>query len=78
MGAREFPATMSAISDAVRWAEEIMKEVDSRGPSKEMKIQKDDCDSNRDLSPTDIQDHSVRVADEPSGMDGIFATRTLQ
>jgi len=29
---------MSAISDAVKWAEEILKEIDSRWPSKEMKI----------------------------------------
>jgi hypothetical protein len=29
---RKVPATMSAIADAVRWAEEIMKEIDSRWP----------------------------------------------
>jgi hypothetical protein len=29
---RRVPATMSAIADAVRWAEEIMKEIDSRWP----------------------------------------------
>jgi hypothetical protein len=27
-------ATMSAISDAIRWAEEIMKEIDSRWPAR--------------------------------------------
>ena len=31
-GGKRVPATMSAISDAVRWAEEIMKEIDSRWP----------------------------------------------
>ena len=29
-GGKRVPATMSAIADAVRWAEEIMKEIDSR------------------------------------------------
>jgi hypothetical protein len=29
---RRVPATMSAIADAVRWAEEIMREIDSRWP----------------------------------------------
>jgi len=37
-GGKRVPATMSAISDAVRWAEEIMKEIDERWPSKEMQI----------------------------------------
>jgi hypothetical protein len=27
------PATVAAISDAVRWAEEIMREIDSRWPA---------------------------------------------
>jgi len=31
-GGKRVPATMSAINDAVRWAEEIMKEIDSRWP----------------------------------------------
>jgi hypothetical protein len=34
-GGKRVPATMSAIADAVRWAEEIMKEIDTRGPSNE-------------------------------------------
>jgi hypothetical protein len=29
-GGKRVPATMSAIADAVRWAEEIMKEIDLR------------------------------------------------
>jgi hypothetical protein len=28
-GGKRVPATMSAIADAVRWAEEILKEIDS-------------------------------------------------
>jgi hypothetical protein len=31
---RRVPATMSAIADAVRWAEEILKEIDQRWPCK--------------------------------------------
>jgi hypothetical protein len=31
-GGKRVPATMNAIADAVRWAEEIMKEIDSRWP----------------------------------------------
>ncbi|MBZ5654464.1 MAG: hypothetical protein LAO56_04200 [Acidobacteriia bacterium] len=31
-GGKRVPATMSAISDAVRWAEEIMREIDQRWP----------------------------------------------
>ena len=31
-GGKRVPATMSAIADAVRWAEEILKEIDSRWP----------------------------------------------
>lgn len=31
-GGRKVPATMSAIADAVRWAEEIMKAIDERWP----------------------------------------------
>jgi hypothetical protein len=30
---RRVPATMSAIADAVKWAEEILKEIDSRWPT---------------------------------------------
>jgi hypothetical protein len=33
-GGRRVPATVAAISDAVRWAEEIMKEIDGRWPTK--------------------------------------------
>jgi hypothetical protein len=32
-GGRRVPATMSAIADAVRWAEEIMKAIDERWPA---------------------------------------------
>jgi hypothetical protein len=31
-GGKRVPATVMAISDAVRWAEEILKEIDSRWP----------------------------------------------
>jgi len=31
-GGKRVPATMSAIADAVRWAEEIMREIDARWP----------------------------------------------
>jgi len=31
-GGRRVPATVAAISDAVRWAEEIMKQIDERWP----------------------------------------------
>ncbi len=33
-GGRRVPATVAAISDAVRWAEEIMKAIDNRWPDK--------------------------------------------
>jgi len=33
-GGKRVPATISAIADAVRWAEEIMKEIDSRWPTR--------------------------------------------
>jgi len=33
-GGKRVPATVSAIADAVRWAEEIMKEIDSRWPAR--------------------------------------------
>lgn len=29
-GGKRVPATMSAIADAIRWAEEIMREIDTR------------------------------------------------
>jgi hypothetical protein len=32
-GGKRVPATISAIADAVRWAEEIMKEIDRRWPA---------------------------------------------
>ena len=31
-GGRRVPATISAIADAIRWAEEIMNEIDQRWP----------------------------------------------
>jgi hypothetical protein len=31
-GGKKVPATISAIADAVRWAEEIMKSIDERWP----------------------------------------------
>ena len=31
-GGKRVPATMSAIADTVRWAEEIMKAIDDRWP----------------------------------------------
>ena len=34
-GGKRVPATVAAISDAVRWAEEIMREIDERFPSRE-------------------------------------------
>jgi hypothetical protein len=33
-GGKRVPATVAAIADAVRWAEEIMKAIDERWPSK--------------------------------------------
>jgi hypothetical protein len=33
-GGKRVPATVAAISDAVRWAEEIMSEIDRRWPLK--------------------------------------------
>ena len=32
---RRVPTTICAISDAVRWAEEIMKEIDNRWPARQ-------------------------------------------
>jgi hypothetical protein len=32
-GGKRVPATISAITDAVRWAEEIMKAIDERWPT---------------------------------------------
>jgi hypothetical protein len=34
-GGKKVPATMSALADAVRWAEEIMKAIDERWPAAE-------------------------------------------
>jgi hypothetical protein len=34
-GGKRVPATMCAIADAIRWAEEIMKEIDSRWPAEQ-------------------------------------------
>jgi len=33
-GAKKVPATVSAIADAIRWAEEILAEIDRRHPVK--------------------------------------------
>jgi hypothetical protein len=33
-GGKRVPATVTAISDAVRWAEEILRELDQRWPVK--------------------------------------------
>jgi len=33
-GGRRVPATVAAISDALRWAEEIMRSIDDRWPSR--------------------------------------------
>jgi len=33
-GGKRVPATVAAISDAVRWAEEIMQRIDQRWPTK--------------------------------------------
>jgi len=33
-GGKRVPATVSAIDDAIRWAEQIMAEIDRRWPSK--------------------------------------------
>ena len=33
-GGKRVPATVSAIADSVRWAEEIMRAIDERWPSK--------------------------------------------
>ena len=34
-GGKRVPATVAAISDAVRWAEEIMREIDQRWPTRQ-------------------------------------------
>jgi hypothetical protein len=33
-GGKRIPATVSAIADAIRWAEEIMAEIDRRWPTR--------------------------------------------
>ena len=33
-GGKKVPATVSAVADAVRWAEEIMKAIDDRWPER--------------------------------------------
>ena len=33
-GGKRVPATICAIADAIRWAEEILKEIDTRWPVK--------------------------------------------
>jgi hypothetical protein len=37
-GGKRVPATVAAISDAVRWAEEILQEIDRRWPCKPSEI----------------------------------------
>jgi hypothetical protein len=39
-GGKRVPATISAIADAIRWAEEIMAEIDRRWPCKPSGIEK--------------------------------------
>jgi hypothetical protein len=39
-GGKRVPATIAAISDAIRWAEEIMREIDLRWPSVEREVRK--------------------------------------
>jgi hypothetical protein len=39
-GGKRVPATVAAISDAVRWAEEIMAEIDRRWPCKPSGIER--------------------------------------
>jgi hypothetical protein len=34
-GGKRVPTTVAAISDAVQWAEEIMREIDSRWPNRD-------------------------------------------
>jgi hypothetical protein len=36
-GGKRIPATVAAISDAVRWAEAIMREIDERWPASKSK-----------------------------------------
>lgn len=35
-GGKRVPATVAAISDAARWAEAIMRDIDERWPTREM------------------------------------------
>ena len=37
-GGKRVPATVAAISDAVRWSEEIMREIDDRWPARRQEI----------------------------------------
>ena len=39
-GGARVPATISAIGDAIRWAEEIMRTIDERWPSKNERASK--------------------------------------
>ena len=41
-GGKRVPATMSAIADAVRWAEEIMKAIDERWPARRWRCDNQD------------------------------------
>jgi hypothetical protein len=34
-GGKRVPATVAAVSDAVRWAEELMKAIDERWPARQ-------------------------------------------
>ncbi len=39
-GGKRVPATICAIADAIRWAEQIMEEIDERWPSKNERASK--------------------------------------
>jgi hypothetical protein len=41
-GAKKVPATVSAIADAIRWAEEILAEIDRRWPVAQNGINRND------------------------------------
>jgi hypothetical protein len=40
-GGTRFPATISAIADSIRWAEEILRRIDERWPAKPTQHQTD-------------------------------------
>jgi hypothetical protein len=41
-GGKRVPATVAAISDGVRWAEEIMREIDQRWPISKQEVKRHD------------------------------------